>query len=240
VTGTTAFLECADCRETHRVLGGLLRRDSEIGRELEEEARGFSLRHASCRLLRWLPCGDATSDLPSFEPLAAWSVPVRRDDDPSCRAVARGAREDVDGPLGWRILRGDVAAEPRLDREQLRALLDLALERSDDLPRNLAAWADWLELFLRRLPARQVAALGSASGANPGQGDGAGSGALARDPAGAPSVTGPETPRREPASGSQLDLDLGEPSRTRPSPARAPDPTPGEGDPAALPAPAAG
>ncbi len=215
------FLECTDCGETLRVLGSVLRRDSELALELERDERAFSERHTSCRLRRWAPCGEATTDLPASEPLATTTIPVRCEADPALRALARGAREQPDGPLGWRILPGHAAAGPRLDPGQLRSLVDLALERSDGATRDLSEWTLYLQAFAARLPLAGLAPAAPAAGPDAGRPEPRRrddfEDRTAPDPVESGTLAGREL-RTPPV---QLALALGPPTRNRPAPARA-------------------
>lgn len=242
---TSSFLECADCAETLRVLGPVLRRDDDLADELARELDAFGGRHASCSVVRWLPDGEATTDLPATEPLATWTLPVSREDDRAIRAVALGARESADGPLAWRIAHRPPAArkEARLDARQVRALLDLALDRDDGASRTLDEWARFLDALLARLspgamdalpPEAPVAAIGLRV-------------AVAGDRA-APSAPVATLSREEPTSGAssgaprvprQLALELGVPGAARAQPARV-SAAPAEDPLRVLPSPAAG
>jgi hypothetical protein len=217
------FLECADCGEALRLLEHELRRDGDLAAELAAEKASFEQRHASCRVHRWAPDGETTSDLPLLEPLGRRSIRVRGLEDASLRGEAQGAREEPDGPLAWRIVREEgprVSPSPRLDGSRLLALAERALEGGDGTPRSIPEWAVQLELVLSRLPGVVVASPLRSAGRGP---DGGAAHAPGPEP-GAPESAAPASEHdcaRDQGEGVQLLLALAATGRPRPSPERA-------------------
>jgi len=236
------FLECADCGEVLRVLGHELRRDGDLAAELAAEKASFEQRHASCRLHRWAPDGEATSDLPLLEPLGRRSIRLRGLDDARLRGEAHGWREDPDGPLSWRIARdaGDpVSPSPRLDGSRLLALVERAVECCDGAPRTIAEWAVQLDLVLSRFSKVAVDSALPSGGPEPDRRAAHAPGPGPDAPETAATAEDPD-PTRDRAEGVQLLLALAATGRPRPSPERATANSPVDAGPEARRTPAAG
>lgn len=149
------FLHCPRCSDTLRA--GIFEGNS-LDAEATIDLESFHARHAGCPLRLYEPTGRSMVSGPRHEPMAERWFEVR---DRDGLAVAIGSRTSIEEPLSWRIeqLAFEEEVDVELDAELFWDSVDRALHRARGAQRQLAAWANRIENFVRALGSSDVVVL---------------------------------------------------------------------------------
>jgi len=141
------FLHCDRCQETFR--GGILDRHA-IKHEPDIDLEAFHAAHGNCSLRMFEPTGRSSANGPWHEPMTERCIEVR-DRDGLAVAVAIGSRSSIEDGLAWRIeqMALEEEIEIALDRELYWDIVDRALRPLHIPQRQIAAWANRVDNFLR-------------------------------------------------------------------------------------------
>lgn len=139
------FVHCDRCQST-------LRAGTLDGHETDPESRSdleaFHTAHSSCSLRLFEPTGRARASGPWHEPTTERWIEVR---DRHGLAVAVGSRTSIDEPISWRVesVAFEEEIEIALDRELFWDGIDRALRPREVPQRQIAAWSNRVENYLR-------------------------------------------------------------------------------------------